>query len=162
MRRTAIQRMAVLLLFGILFVTPALTRAQEHPEHPEHPAEAADDTAERPLTIEELAESIMSFVTHDTATKGGYFLVYDTVAKAPLALTLDHIHQEKLTGLGDGVYFACADFNSTDEKVYDLDIFMKETDHGLVATEVHVHKVDGVARYNWKETDGVWSRVEIE
>ena len=31
---------------------------------------------------------------------------------------------DRLTGLGNDVYFACADFQASNGKVYDLDIFM--------------------------------------
>ena len=163
MKRTTIQRVAVLSLFGVLAVAPALTKAQEHPEHPaEHPEHSEESADKAPLTIDQLADAITAYVDLDAKAKGGYFLVYDTVAQKPLVLTLDHVHTERLSSLGQGVYFACADFKSTDGKVYDVDVFMQEAEHGLETTEVHVHKVDGEPRYTWKETGGIWSREAIK
>lgn len=139
----------------------------EHPtakagaEHPaakagaEHPAKSAAT----PATIADVAAAVKTYVEHDTHAKGGHFLVYDTVANEPLALTLDKIHDERLTPMGDGVYFVCADFKATNGHGYDVDFFVKESPGGLEFTDVvTVHKVDGKARYGWVEKDGVWSR----
>ena len=148
-----------LLVWVALAALPTPAAAQEHPEHPtEHPKDKTDAS----LTIEQLALAINDYVQADAQAKGGYFLVYDSVAKKPLMLTLDRVHEERLSGLGGGVYFACADFTSPQGTVYDIDVFMKETEAGLEATEVHVHKVDGKPRYTWKEEDGVWVRERIK
>jgi hypothetical protein len=110
----------------------------------------------------QLAQAIQGYVAEDVRAKGGYFLVFDPITKQPLALTLDRVHEERLSGLGGGVYFACADFTSLDGKVYDVDVFMKEGKAGLEPTEVHVHKVDGKPRYTWREAGGIWVRDEIK
>ncbi len=141
----------VLLIFSLA----AGAFAQEHPkqEHPkEHPKGAAA------VTKEGLAEAIEGYIKKDTALKGGYFCVYDEKAKAPLALKLDKVHQDKLSRVSDDLFFACSDFKATDGKTYDLDFFMKATDVGLEVSEVMIHKEAGIARYGWVEEDGVWSR----
>jgi len=125
---------------------------KEHPEHSEHPKAAA------PVTKEGMAEAITGYITKDTALKGGYFCVYDGKAKAPLALMLDKVHQDKLAKVGDGLYFACCDFKAADGKMYDLDFFMKAAPMGLMVSEVAVHKEAGKPRYGWVENDGVWSK----
>jgi hypothetical protein len=138
--------------------------ATEHPtEHPtakpaEHPAAAQPAK----LTTEALAEAIADYVSKDAELKGGYFLVYDALQKKPLALTLDKVHKEQLAHIGEGVYFACADFKATDGHLYDLDIFMKQTDAGLKVTQVLVHKQDGQPRYTWYEEGGIWKRKVAE
>ena len=64
---------------------------------------------------------------------------------------------DRLTGLGNDVYFACADFQASNGKVYDLDIFMNgKSSENLGVTKIIVHKEDGVQRYSWREKDGVW------
>jgi hypothetical protein len=131
---------------------------QEHPT--EHPKQTTEKQAT--LTAAQLAQAITGYVATDAKTKGGYFLVYDPVEKKPLALTLDRVHEDRLSSLGGGVYFACADFKSPEGKVYDVDVFMKEDKGDLTATEVHVHKVDGKPRYAWKEKGGSWVREDIE
>ncbi|MBI4007671.1 MAG: hypothetical protein HY354_04150 [Planctomycetes bacterium] len=129
--------------------------AAEHPkEHPkEHP-----EKKEGGLTKEELAKAIKEYVKKDTTLKGGFFTVYDQEAKKALALTLVKVHEDKLAMVKKGVYFACADFETPDGHLYDLDIFMQETKAGLEVTEITVHKEDGNARYGWVEEKGVWKR----
>jgi hypothetical protein len=147
-----------LFLCGALGTQVAPVMAQEHPT--EHPKQTTEKKAG--LTSEQLAQAIAAYVASDAQTKGGYFLVYDSVEKRPLALTLDRVHEDRLSSLGGGIYFACADFKSPEGKVYDIDVFMKGDKGELKATEVHVHKVDGKPRYTWKEKGGVWVREEIK
>ncbi|HDP99897.1 MAG TPA: hypothetical protein ENN22_12030 [bacterium] len=143
--------MVVFLIFGLA----SGAFAQEHPaEHPKDGAKGAAVT----VTKEALAEAIESYIKKDSALKGGYFTVYDAQAKAPLALTLDKVHQDKLAEVGDGLYFACSDFKATNGKMYDLDFFMKATDTGLKVSEVMIHKEAGKPRYGWVEEGGVWKR----
>jgi len=109
--------------------------------------------------MEDLAKAIEGYVQKDAALKGGYFVVYDPVAKQPLALTLVKVHKDRLSKMGDDTYFACADFTTPDGKVYDLDVFMQGADAGsLKATEVSVHKEAGKARYGWAEENGIWKK----
>src|SRR5215813_387660 len=122
-------------------------KSGEHPkgaEHPEHPR----DEAKGGMSMEHLSQAIRDYIAQDSALKGGFFFVYDTVDKKPLQLTLVKVHEDKLAGLGGGVYFACTDLKNADGVVYDLDFFMKSDEDGdLHTTEVAVHKKAGVARY---------------
>ena len=135
----------------------------EHREHPgthdaEHPEESGSGT-KAVLTKEALAEAVSAYVKKEASLKGGYFLVYDKKAGKPLALSLKKVHKERLSAIGDGVYFACADFETPEGKVYDLDIFMKGHDRGhLKVTEISVHKEAGIERYSWFEQDGIWKK----
>ena len=108
------------------------------------------------ITLQNLARAIESFVEADINLRGA-FLVIDPSTNEVLILNLDKVHKERLSHIGDDVYFACADFNADDGKVYDLDIFLqgKNTDN-LTVTEISVHKEDGEARYNWMQQDGLW------
>jgi len=150
-------------LFGAMSVT-----AQEPKEHPEHPegasAEHPESTAA--LTKDSLGDAIEMLVASFSELQGGYYCVYDDVDGTALALTLDKVHRERLASLGNGVYFACADFTATNGTTYDLDIFMTESDsgmfNGLMPTEVAVHKLDGEARYTWMEQDGTWTKKDAE
>ena len=143
---------------AILFIGPQASFAQDK-EHPEHPTEHPEEDAA--MTVEGLAEAIAGYIESDAKLKGGYFLVFDGVAKEPLQLKLVKVHQDKLAALGDGVYFACTDMKASDGTLYDLDFFMKQTDHGIITTEVAIHKKSGKARYGWKEVDGVWQKAKI-
>ncbi len=137
---------------------PAAVSADEHPsEHPkEHPQSKSSG-----LTKDALAKAIQDYVEKEVKLKGGYFLIYDQAARKPLVLSLDHVHDDRLSRVSEGVYFACADFKTPENRVYDLDIFMKQAESGLEVTEISVHKEDGKARYGWIEKDGIWSKKGI-
>ena len=135
--------------------------AAEHPK--EHPAEHPTKGEKAEISKEKLAEAIKDYVKKDSALKGGYFMVYDEKAGKPLALSLVKVHKERLSTIGDGVYFACADFETPAGKVYDLDIFMKGPDkHHLTVTEISVHKEAGLERYTWHEEGGIWKKHHME
>ena len=133
-----------------LLVAPALIVVAEHPEHP--------STSKRTrVTKEELAVVITDYVDKESALKGGYFLVYDKIAEKALVLSLLKVHKERLSKVGKETYFACADFETPEGKVYDLDIFMKGPNKDeLVVTQITVHKEDGEPRYTWYKDGKVW------
>jgi hypothetical protein len=137
----------------VLMTISGVLYAAEHPM--EHPAGAM----KKSLTKGDLAAAIKSFVEKDAKLHGGYFLLYDGMDKKPIALTLTKVHEDRLSKVAEGTYFACADFKATDGALYDLDIFMmgNDKDH-LAATEMIVHKVAGKERYSWYEEGSVWKR----
>ncbi len=149
------KRLAIAVIACMFLIAPVPLLAQEHPEHPtDKPV-----SQEPGLTKDGLADAAQTWVQHQTAMQGGYFLVYDPVAKAPLVLTLDKVHRDRVSRLGDNEYFVCADFKATNGKTYDIDVFMTQgEDGGLQATDLGIHKVDGTPRYTWSEEDGVWKK----
>ena len=148
-----------------LFSAPVIF-AQEHPtEHPTKAKKVKKAQAEKPtkakagaVTIDQMSQAITDFISSDAKLKGGFFLCYDASAKKTLQLTLDKVHKERLSQVGDNLYFACSDFKSASGKMYDLDFFMESKDGKLAVTEIMIHKEDGKARYSWFEKDGVWDR----
>lgn len=155
-----------------LFSAPVIY-AQEHPEHPtkakkatqekkehptEHPAEHPTEAKAGAVTVEQMAHAITHYINSDSELKGGFFFVYDASAKKTLQLTLDKVHKERLSQVGDNLFFACSDFKSAGKEMYDVDFFMESKDGKLAVTEIMIHKEDGKARYSWVEKDGVWSR----
>ena len=133
-------------------------------EHPTRSKKAEHPTATftpqivqgEKITYRNLALAIESFVEADINLRGA-FLVIDPSTNEVLKLNLEKVHKERLSHVGDDVYFACADFNADDGKVYDLDIFLRGTNTDeLTVTEISVHKEDGQARYGWQEEKGVW------
>jgi hypothetical protein len=111
--------------------------------------------------VDSLAEAISNYVQAESERHGGVFPVPDPVGGAALGLTLTTVHRERLSRLDDGRYFACADFKGPDGNTYDVDIFMRAESTGLVPTDLILHKVNGTARFNWSERDGVWTRTPI-
>jgi hypothetical protein len=51
------------------------------------------------------------------------------------------------------------DFKAADGTMVDVDFFLKKQGDRLVVAETSVHKVNGTARYNYEEKNGVWVRV---
>ena len=145
----------------IVFIFSIVSAQGEHPtgskkaEHPTVSIKPQTVQGEK-ITLPNLALAIESFVEADINLRGA-FLVIDPRTNKALKLTLEKVHKERLSHVGDDVYFACADFNADNGKVYDLDIFLhgKNTDN-LTVTEISVHKEDGEARYSWQEQDGLW------
>ena len=148
---TFLGTIAAVLLWA---VAQPVARAQEHPR--EHPTSKKEKTTD--VTQETLAEAITGYIAKDAALKGSFFVVYDPQDKQALALTLDKVHKDRLSKVGRGTYFACADFKATDGKMYDLDFFMKEKGSELEVTEITIHKKEGTPRYNWMEENGLWKK----
>src|SRR5438093_10018741 len=78
-----------------------------------------------------------------------------------LALDLVRVHDDRLSSLGGGKYFACVDMKAGDGKMYDIDFFMTGQPASMRVTETSVHKINGKPLYNWKEQNGVWKRVRV-
>lgn len=146
---------AIAVALAVIF---APISAQEHPEHPKEHAKEHPKGKGAEITKDAISEAIRGYIQKDTRLKGGYFLVYDPVAKKPLALMLDRVHDDKLCQVSEHVCFACADFKTAEGQVYDLDFFVKHSGSGLEVTEISVHKEDGKPRYNWNEKEGVWTK----
>ena len=149
----------------VCFLFWAVGLAQEHPEHPKQPPKTTkQENPEHPkketspLTTTELAKGIKDYVAKDSELKGGYLLIYDPSIKKSLELTLTKVHEDKLSQVGENLYFACSDFKATNGKTYDLDFFMKQGENGLEMTEISIHKEEGKPRYSWAEEKGLWVR----
>ena len=143
-----------IICYSIFFVVQPLKG--EHPEHPEHPAKKT-----MPMTAQSVGKAVAEFIANDTKLKGGKFLVFDGFSSEVLQLDLLKIHMDRLTGIGNDTYFACADFQASNGKIYDLDIFMNgKSADDLNVTEIIVHKEEGVERYGWREEDGTWVQVK--
>src|SRR6266404_9285138 len=78
-----------------------------------------------------------------------------------LALDLIKVHDDRLSTLGGGKYFACVDMKGTDGRIYDIDFLMALPPGQLKVTETFVHKINGKPLYNWKEENGVWKKVRV-
>ncbi len=147
---------------SLLLIASRHSIAQEkHPEHPkksEHPK----DQKQAGLTKAELAVAIRGWVEKEAARNDGWLNVNDPVAGKTLQLKLEKVHDDRLSQVGPGVYFACADFVEKDGTKYDIDVFMQgKTKDDLKETEVSVHKVNGKERYTWFEENGVWKKKAV-
>ena len=144
-------------LMAVSLAVVLIMGCKEHPaEHPaEHPKESGGKVT---VTKDELADAIEVYVK-EASTAEGYFVVNDEEAGKELKLTLDKVHRKRLSRVGEGLYFACADFKNIDGTIYDLDVFMKGTaKDNLSFSKFSVHKEAGKERYTWYEEGGVWKR----
>jgi hypothetical protein len=157
--KTPVSTVLALSLTALLAV-PVIAQQKEHPkeqpqkkEHPEHPK------SEKKVSLEEIDASIRSHIEEKSKTSGGRFDARDDVLNKTWSLELVRVHKDRLQALEDGRYFACVDFKSTEGTMVDVDFFLKKEDDKLVVTDTSVHKIDGKARYNYEERNGVWVRV---
>jgi len=150
-----------------LFLTPGLAlKAQEHPEHPkkkeetkksEHP-EHPTKGGEKEVSMAEISAGIKKNI--DSERKKSIDKKFHANHEGKdLALDLIKVHDDRLSSLGDGKYFACVDMKATDGTTYDIDFFMTGKPGDMKVTETSVHKVNGKPLYNWKEEGGVWKKV---
>jgi hypothetical protein len=132
-------------------------------EKDEHPSEHPSKEGAAELTKDELADAIEVYIEDTSAKQEGKFTAFDPKTGTTLELTLDKVHRERLSKVGDDLYFACADFKTPQGKVYDLDVFMKgSSKDDLTFTEFTIHKEEGKERYTWYEEEGVWLRKGLE
>jgi hypothetical protein len=150
-----------------LFFTPALpVLAQEHPEHPkkkeaEHPKKEGEHPkkgGEKEVTTAEISTGIKKHIGSETkkSSDGKFHTNYEG---KDLALDLVKVHDDRLSTLGGGKYFACVDMKAADGTTYDIDFFMTGKAGNMKVTDTSVHKVNGKPLYNWKEEGGIWKKV---
>jgi len=154
-----------------LFFTPALTgfaqQPSEHPkekaekkkgEHPEHPEHPKKDGEEKKVTKAEISAGIKKHISAESG-KASDKKFHTNYEGKDLALDLIKVHDDRLSSLGEGKYFACVDMKAPDGTTYDIDFFMSGKPGDMKVTETSVHKVNGKPLYNWKEEGGVWKKV---
>ncbi len=124
----------------------------------EHPAEHPEETAQSTnITKDELADAIKAYVDKEAAGSGGQFVVADDKTGRTLKLSLVKVHRKRLSRVGPDLYFACADFETPQGKMYDLDVFMTGTDKDALAfSKFMVHKEQGKERYTWHQKGNIW------
>jgi hypothetical protein len=149
----------------VLIFTPAATAlAQEHPEHPkakeskEHPEKGKGE--QKRVSTADISAGIKNHIATETkkASDGKFHVQHQG---KDLALDLVKVHDDRLSDLGGGKYFACVDMKATDGKTYDIDFFLTGQPGSMKVTDTSVHKVDGKPLYNWKEENGIWKKVRV-
>ena len=154
-----ISRLIITVAIALFFTPAALVSAAEHPEHPkqgaEHPKKGG---AEKRVSKSDISAGIKKNIGAETKkSSDGKFHVKSQ--GQDLALDLIRVHDDRLSILGGGKYFACVDMKGTDAKTYDIDFFLTGQPGTMTVTETAVHKIDGKPLYNWKEENGKWLKV---
>jgi hypothetical protein len=146
-------RLIIAAAIALFFTPPATIFAQEHPEHPQK-----GKSAEKQVSKADISAGIKKNV--DAKSKkspdGKFHVEYEG---QDLALDLIRVHDERLSDLGGGKYFACVDMKGTDGKTYDIDFFLTGQPGKMKVTDTSVHKIDGKPLYDWKEENGKWQKV---
>jgi hypothetical protein len=164
-----ITRLAV-AVSAALFFTPAVPLlAAEHPGRQQQPLQQLPQTTMRPLQIgtqtrevskADISAGIKKYIESDTK-KSSDRKFHVKYRGKNLALDLIKVHDDRLSSLSGGKYFACVDMKATDGTIYDIDFFMAGQPGSIRVTETSVHKVNGKSLYNWKEEGGVWKKVRV-
>jgi hypothetical protein len=150
-----VSRLIIAAAIGLFFTPAAKVDAQEHPEHPEHPTKGG---AGKRVSTADISIGIKKNIEAETRKSGdGKF--HAKHESQDLALDLIKVHDDRLSDLGGGKYFACVDMKGTDGKTYDIDFFLTGQPGQMRVTETSVHKIDGKPLYNWKEENGTWHKV---
>jgi hypothetical protein len=139
------------------FLAPTLpVRAQEHPEHPK----AKEKGEQKRVSTADISAGIKENIEVETkkASDGKFHVNHEG---NDLSLDLVRVHDDRLSDLGGGKYFACVDMKATDGKTYDIDFFLTGEPGNMKVTDTAVHKVDGKPLYNWKEKNGKWKKVPV-
>lgn len=161
-----IPRLIIATVIALSLTSAALVLSQEHPEHPkkttEHPKQGAEHPKQGAETKQVSTADISTGIKRniDTQSKksadGKFHAKYEG---QDLALDLIKVHDDRLSDLGGGKYFACVDMKATDGKTYDIDFFLTGQPGKMKVTETSVHKIDGKPLYDWKEDNGKWHKV---
>jgi hypothetical protein len=154
-----IPRLITAIVIALFFTPATLVLSQEHPEHPkkttEHPKQGG---AEKQVSTADISAGIKKNIDGQSKkTSDGKFHVKHE--GQDLALDLVRVHDDRLSNLGGGKYFACVDMRGADGKTYDIDFFLTGQPGEMKVTETSVHKIDGKPLYDWKEDNGKWHKV---
>jgi hypothetical protein len=146
----------IIVLATAIFLTPMVPAiAQEHPQgSSEHPTNAGA----KQVSAADISAGIKKHIAAETKKSGDkkFHVAYEG---KDLALDLVKVHDDRLSSLGDGKYFACVDMRAGDGTTYDIDFFLTGKPGDMKVTETSVHKINGKPLYNWKEENGVWKKI---
>jgi len=163
-----ITRFIIAVSVALFFTPPATAPAQEHPEHPRNtplpsfPRELVTRGAatQRSVSLTDISAGIKKHIATETKKASDRKFHVKHQGK-DLALDLIKVHEDRLSDLGGGKYFACVDMKATDGKTYDIDFFLTGQPGSMKVTETSVHKVNGKPLYNWKEDGGIWKKKRV-
>lgn len=137
---------------------PQSTQWSQLPQNQPRPGAQSQQVAEKKVSPADISAGIKKEIV--TKSKKSTDKKFHTEYKGKdLALDLVKVHQDGVSSLGKGKYFACVDMKAADGTNYDIDFFMTGRPGAMKVTETSVHKVNGKPLYNWKEEGGVWKKV---
>ena len=117
-----ITRFIIALAVALFFSPTMSTFAQEHPEHPEkkeetkkgeHPEHPKKGGGEKKVSTAEISAGIKKHIAAETK-KSSDKRFHASYEGRDLSLALVKVHDDRLSSLGEGKYFACVDMKATD------------------------------------------------
>jgi hypothetical protein len=164
-------RLIIFISVGLVFAPGMpLFAAGEHPSLPQQqqqqqlPQGITTSSQSAIQTIEasqaDIAAGLKKYIDN-YAKKSADKKFHVRYAGKDLSLDLIRVHDDRLSSLGAGKYFACVDMKGTDGRIYDIDFFMALRPGKLNITETSVHKINGKPLYNWKEENGIWKKARV-
>jgi hypothetical protein len=162
----------IIAAFVVSFFIPAvpLLAAGDHPgpasqpqlqQFPQTTSRTQQNTMQpRQASKVDISAGIKKYIANDTKKSSDRKFHVNHGGK-DLALDLVKVHDDRLSSLGGGKYFACVDMKATNGTIYDIDFFMAGQPGSMRVIETSVHKINGKPLYNWKEENGVWKRVRV-
>ena len=163
-------RLTIAVAITLFFTSAMLVSAQEHPQQPQQPqlqqfpqttSRAQQNSMQtREVSKADISAGIKRHIANDTK-KSNDRKFHIKYGGKDLALDLVKVHDDQLSSLGAGKYFACVDMKAANGTIYDIDFFIAGQPGSTRVTETSVHKINGKPLYNWKEDKGVWKKVPV-
>ena len=110
------------------------------------------------VTTSDISAGIKNYIEGQAANSNDKKL-HVTYGGKDLGLSLTKIHDDRLSNLGGGKYFACVDMKGADGNTYDIDFFLSGGAGTVRVINASVHKINGKPLYNWKQENGVWKKI---
>ena len=103
--------------------------------------QANEEQTSQTLFYAEDIKEAMSTHLAETVSQEGIFDIYDEITKEDLELVFLQIH-DPVRQIGEDTYFACTDFKvkNNEEKVYDIDFWLREENGYLKVFQTKIHK----------------------
>jgi hypothetical protein len=137
---------------------PQSTQMSQLPKNQPRSAAQSQQVAEKEVSPADISVEIKKDIARKSKKSSDKKFHTESKGK-DLALDLIKVHDDRVSSLGNGKYFACVDMKAADGTTYDIDFFMAGKPGAMKVTETSVHKVNGKPVYNWKEEGGVWRKV---
>ena len=103
--------------------------------------QASEEQSSQTIFYTEDIKEAMSRHLVETVNQEGIFDIYDEITEEDLELVFLQIH-DPVRQIGEDVYFACTDFKvkNNEEKVYDIDFWLREENGYLKVFQTKIHK----------------------
>src|SRR5207244_4242015 len=147
----------IIALSAVLLLTPALsplmavehphslpqsTQVSQLPQNQSRPAAQSQQQAQKDVSQADISLGIKREIAKKSK-KASDRKFHTEYKGKDLALDLIKVHDNQLSSLGQGKYFACVDMKAADGTNYDIDFLVAGKPGAMKVMETSVHKVNG-------------------